>query len=113
MTYQIDQSGKIEQTEKNTVIAYANGNQYAVMIPKKLKRKIQEAFRIHGMTSLFIYILFSIGVFYLLKPLRQNTQITIDIEYPGKDKLLSSFPVPIMQPKMCLMEKGNLTKYLL
>lgn len=48
MTYQIDQSGKIEQTAQDTILAYANSTEYALRIPKKLKRKIQELFRVNG-----------------------------------------------------------------
>ena len=89
--YQIDQSGKIEQTNKNTVIAFSNGIKYSVLIPKKLKRQLQEIFRIHGFTSLFIYYLFSVGVYYLLVKIEQRSDITIDIEYPGKDKIIKQF----------------------
>lgn len=89
--YQIDQSGKIEQTNKDTVVAYSNSSQHAVLIPRKLKRRIQEIFRMHGFTSLFIYYLFSVGIFYLLESLKQESDIVIDTEYPGKEKLIGQF----------------------
>ncbi len=73
MAYQVDQSGKVEQTEKDTVIAYSNSTKYAIVIPRKLKRKLQEVFRMHGFTTLFIYYLFSVGLFYLLKSLKQES----------------------------------------
>ncbi len=88
MTYQIDQSGKIEQTEKDTVIAYANDGQRAILIPRKLKRRVQESFRLHGMTSVFIYFLFSVGITYLLYELEEIQHITIDEEYSGKEDLI-------------------------
>lgn len=90
-TYQIDQSGKIEQTNKITVIAFANGSKYALVIPARTKRRLQEVFRIHGFTSLFIYYLFSVGIYYLLASLKQQSDITIDIEYPGKDRIIKQF----------------------
>lgn len=89
--YQIDQSGKIEQTNKDTVIAYANNTQYAVLIPRRIKRKVQEVFRLHGFTQLFIYFLFSVGVYYLLESLQGKSETIIDTEYPGKDKILLNF----------------------
>lgn len=55
MAYQIDQSGKIEQTNKDTVIA------------------------------------FSVGVCYLIDHLKKISEITIDIEYQGKDKIIKQF----------------------
>lgn len=91
MAYQIDQSGKIEQTNKDTVIAYSNNSQCAIIIHSRLKRKIQEVFRLHGFTSLFIYYLFSVGVYYLIEHLKQISDITVDIEYPSKDRIIGSF----------------------
>ena len=89
--YQIDQSGKIEQTNKTTVIAYSNDNQFALVIPARLKRRIQEVFRLHGFSSLFTYYLFSVGLFYLIQHLEKEENITIDTEYPGKEKIITSF----------------------
>src|SRR3989344_4255508 len=89
--YQIDQSGKIEQTNKDTIIAYSNGNQHAICIPRRLKRKIQEVFRMHGFVSLFNYYLFAVGVYYLISNFKQKTEIIIDLEYPEKDRIIKSF----------------------
>lgn len=91
MAYQIDQSGKIEQTNKDTVIAYSNDTQYSILIPRRLKRKVQEVFRLHGFTSLFIYYLFSVGVYYLIESIERISDITIDTEYPSKDKTIRGF----------------------
>lgn len=91
MAYQVDQSGKIEDTAKDTVIAYSNGHQYAVLIPRKLKRKIQEVFRRHGFVSLFIYFLFAVGVYYAIKNIKERKMIIIDMEYLGRDKIIRSF----------------------
>ncbi|TSC87541.1 MAG: Uncharacterized protein G01um10147_519 [Microgenomates group bacterium Gr01-1014_7] len=97
MTYQIDQSGKIEQTSKDTVIAYSNGTKFAVVVPRRLKRKVQEIFRLHGFTSLFVYYLFSVGVFYLLSNLKEKSSVTIDTEYPGKDKIIKQFATSLLK----------------
>lgn len=91
MRYQVDQSGKIEDTAKDTIIAYANTTQYAVKLPRRLKRKIQEIFRLHGFTSLFVYYLFSVGVFYLLSNLEKTSEVVIDLEYPGKDQIMNAW----------------------
>lgn len=88
MSLQIDQSGKIEDTAKDTVIAYSNGNQYSIVIPRKVKRKIQELFRQSGLPQLFIYRLFSVGIFFLIRELKVVNKIEIDIEYQGKDLIL-------------------------
>ena len=86
--YQIDQSGKIEDTAKPTVIAYSNDSQRSILIPAKVKRRVQEEFRIEGMSKLFIYQTFSVGIYYLVRDLKNPVLITIDIEYPEKDKII-------------------------
>lgn len=91
MVYQIDQSGKIEQTNKDTALGYSNSHTRAIRIPRRLKRKVQEVFRLHGFSSLFIYYLFSVGIFYLIKEFKNKEEIIVDTEYPSKDKIISSF----------------------
>ncbi len=93
----VDQSGKIEQTNKDTVLAFANGHKRAILIPRKLKRKIQEVFRRHGFTNLFIYFLFSVGLYYLLEVLKNRYEVTIDTEYPGKEKIIKDFLRPLLE----------------
>lgn len=88
MTYQVDQSGKIEDTAKDTVLAYSNEIQHSILIPRKVKRQLQEAFRRCGMTRMFVYSLFSVGIFYLIKDLKVATHIVVDIEYPGKETVI-------------------------
>lgn len=97
MQYQVDQSGKIEQTNKITVIAYSNSDKFAVLITGKSKRKLQEVFRKHGFTALFVYYIFSVGVYYLLTSLKQKSDIVIDTEYPGKDKIIKQFIIGLLE----------------
>lgn len=88
MSYLIDQSGKIEDTAKNTVIAYSNATQKSVFISGKTKRKLQEAFRLRGFSRLFIYYTFAVGIYYLIKDFRTKQSIIIDVEYQKKDRII-------------------------
>ena len=97
MKYQIDQSGKIEQMSRDSVIAYSNNSKAAILIPRKLKRRLQEVFRLHGFTSLFIYYLFSVGIYYLVEGLTAQADITVDTEYPGKDKIIKQFTTALLK----------------
>ena len=69
MKCQIDQSNKIEQTEKDTVIALANGIKFTIMIRSKDKRIIQNEFRLRGKPRNFIVFTFSVllGLIYKMR----------------------------------------------
>lgn len=91
MAIEVDQSGKVEDTGKDTVLAYSNDKQYAILIPKKVKRQVQELFRLNGMNRLFIYFLFSYGLYRLFLKIDKPQGITVDTEYLGKEKLITKF----------------------
>lgn len=86
--YLIDQSGKIEDTAKHTVIAYANDTRRSLLISKKTKRRLQEAFRQCGAPHLFIYYTFAVGICRLIRVHNTRVSFVIDMEYPGKDKMI-------------------------
>jgi len=65
MHIEIDQSGKIEQLNKDSVIAFSNKNQYSVLIPKSVK---QEAYNLYkGKIKELRYRLFCIAIYYCLR----------------------------------------------
>lgn len=114
MKYQIDQSGKIEYTAHDTVIAVANGKQLAIKIKAKDKRYLQQVFRTMGKSQIFVIRLFSIMVFILIRDLNFN-QIIIDLEYPGwdaqiKNYLLEDFHrhhLPLNPSQICFKSIGK------
>lgn len=65
MSYQIDQSGKIEQTSKVTVIALSNSKQASIILKAKDKRDLQGIFRQAGKPKVFTIQVFS-ALTYLL-----------------------------------------------
>ncbi|MDO8755553.1 MAG: hypothetical protein Q7J80_16780 [Anaerolineales bacterium] len=97
---EVDQSGKIGDTQVPTVLAFSNGKRYSVLIPATVKRKCIQWLRSKGKVKLEtrVYIkLFSVGVYLLLrKQIKTLEQVIIDIEYPGhevkiKEHLLNLF----------------------
>ena len=92
MNIEIDQSNKIEQTNKNTIIGLSNDKTFTVLIKAKEKRKLQEEFRKQGKPRLFVYRTFIAGVVLLLKYAHSEnlSRIIIDQEYFGKERLLKS-----------------------
>ena len=84
MKYQIDQSGKIEQTNKPTIVACVNGTKDAVVLSSTEKKKLLIAYRSAGTPRLFAIQTFSILIFLVIKPhLKEIFNLEIDKEYPG------------------------------
>ena len=86
MHIEVDQSGKIEQTHKDTVLAFSNEISYAVLIPARVKREAINLLRITGKRGKSLYIsLFAVALYQLLKGhLDRVDLIAIDMEYEGK-----------------------------
>lgn len=91
MKYQIDQSGKIEQTDKNTVLGAVNGQTYAIILQAKDKRRLQEIFRRLGTPQIFIDTVFATCLYLLIKQLPKTNKAKVDIEYPGHTKIIDNF----------------------
>lgn len=83
MSVEIDQSGKIEDTARDTVLAASNGEKHSVIIFARDKRKLQEKFRLAGKPELFVYAVFATVLYFLVKLLK-NKRVVVDIEYFGK-----------------------------
>ena len=88
MTVEVDQSGKVEDTAKDTVIAFTNSLSGSVILPAKEKRKLQEWFREVGLPKLFVDFVFATLLTILFK-LNKIKKAIIDIEYPGHTGIIS------------------------
>ncbi len=84
----VDQSGKIEQTDRATALAFSNGISYAVLIPARVKRRAITILRATGKRGKSVYIsLFAAALYQLLKDhLDKIELITIDMEYEGNEQ---------------------------
>jgi len=85
---EVDQSGKIEQTHKDTVLAFSNEISYAVLIPARVKREAINLLRTTGKRGKSLYIsLFAVALYQLLKGhLDRIDLIAIDMEYEGNEQ---------------------------
>ncbi|PJC54504.1 MAG: hypothetical protein CO028_02040 [Candidatus Levybacteria bacterium CG_4_9_14_0_2_um_filter_35_21] len=94
--YQIDQSGKIEQTNKITVIAYSNGKHGSVKIAARDKKYLQDIYRKAGKPKSFIIQVFSALLYLLLEKSKlEKTMLVVDKEYPGHEAIIKSYLVQI------------------
>ena len=92
MRVEVDQSGKIEQTNQDTVLAFSNHIKRAVLIPRGEKRKLIKILRGRGMNGKIFYPrIFCSALFLLFKPhLSELNEIVIDDEYTGKTRLVKN-----------------------
>lgn len=90
MKYEVDQSGRIEETNRHTIIAVVNNEfSYTVKIDSKVKRSIQKKFQRKGKPKMFGVYGFASGVIILIKNSKiKNSVIIVDIEYDGYNKIL-------------------------
>jgi hypothetical protein len=92
MRIEIDQSGKIENTSKHTIIAFSNHKFRSILMSAKEKREVQKVFRNIGKPRLFVYRLFAIMIFLLVREhIKEIREIIIDTEYPGNEALIKNF----------------------
>lgn len=91
MTYQIDQSGKVEDTNRLTIVAFANGKIKSLKVSAVEKQKLIKIMReLDYPKKLFIFKIFA-GLIYLLfakEQLNANDSIIIDKEYPGHEGII-------------------------
>jgi len=88
MRVEIDQSGRIEETNRDTVIAFSNGERFSIRISAKVKRQLLEVFRQRGKPKVFKHKVFALGVVLLLHKSKispKNLSLIIDHEYPGHE----------------------------
>src|ERR1041384_1449181 len=100
MTYQIDQSGKVEDTNKLTVVAYANGKIKSIKIGSTEKQKLLAAMRTLDYPKRnYAYKIFAALIYFLLADEIVDF-VVIDREYVGHD-------VPIKRFLIYLLDKNG------
>lgn len=87
MRVEVDQSGKIGDTKVPTVLAFSNGQQYAIFISATIKRQCVHYLRKNGKKGNTLYIkFFSTALYFLLREqIKKLERIVIDLEYPGHE----------------------------
>lgn len=89
-TVEVDQSGKIEQTNTDTVLAFANGISYSIRIPARIKRSAFAYLRGHHPEvqerKMLPLRMFAAGLYLLFRShLACLGVIRIDVEYVGRE----------------------------
>lgn len=110
MQIEIDQSGKFEDTQKDTVLAYANGRHKSILISSAVKRKCIEYFHTLGYTGKTFYLqLFVISLYFLLKDtINPNYRVFIDKEYIGKEAQIKQYLLQLFEKKKLYIYSDNI-----
>ncbi len=90
MAFQIDQSGKIEQTSLDTIIALSNSKKYCVVLKRRTKRLLQEEFRLRKKPRMFIFDTFCALLAIILLKVKPASSVFIDKEYFGNEDLIKA-----------------------
>lgn len=87
---EVDQSGKVERTQMDSVLAFSNSQRYAILIPATGKRAALQVLRQRrkptaSKKSIYLRI-FTAGLYLLLKDHMDTLDhIIIDVEYAGRE----------------------------
>lgn len=96
--FQIDQSGKIEQTNKDTVLCLANEEEWdAILIRAKTKRQLQEIFRRNGQPRNYVLFVFCAGLSLLIKRNIDKLMVVIDREYFSKEAVIKEILLEMLK----------------
>lgn len=100
MKIEIDQSGKIEETHRDTVLAMANGVTKTVRITARTKRRLQDIFRRIGEPRSYVIHSFTTLIYLLIEPeIEKLSDIVIDGEYPGYESTIIALLKRILSQK--------------
>jgi hypothetical protein len=87
---EIDQSGKLEQLDTGTAVAFSNGKAEAIWIPVAVKRSLVLRLRKTLIPSVDLWaVFFAMVIHLLIDRLPPDVVLVIDEEYTGKDKIIA------------------------
>ena len=116
MRIEIDQSGKVEDTQKLTVVCFANGRAKTLLISAQEKRKVLIVMReIDKPYKNFVFRIFS-GLIFLLIKNEKIDSLVIDREYPGHEAIIRNILLSLFDknkiklPKVSFDQIGKKSK---
>lgn len=96
MRIQIDQSGKVEETARPTIVAFTNRDNATIFISSNDKKKLLRQFRKRGKREMYIFYTFAALILLLTQDyLDKITHIEIDTEYPGREALIKGILIEL------------------
>ena len=95
----IDQSGRIEETNRPTIIGMADKNfKYSSCISARDKRGLKEIFKRKGKPRVFAIVVFAYTVFLTIVKSKLTPQVLIiDLEYPGHENTIRNILITLFR----------------
>lgn len=94
--YEVDQSGKVEQTNKITIVPFSNDKNSSISLSSSDKRNLESIYRQAGKGKIFPIQVFTALVYLLIEKYSlEDRIIVIDTEYPGHANLIRSYVVQL------------------
>lgn len=98
MKVEVDQSGKMEQLNTGTAVAYSNGKSGAIWLSTVTKQELIRRLRKTLIPHRHLWtIMFAIAIFTMIEKLDSNVILVIDEEYTGKEEILSETLIKLLQ----------------
>lgn len=89
MKIEIDQSGKIEDSNRLTVVAFSNGKIKSLKISAVEKQKLLRIMRtLDYPKKTFIFKIFAGLIYLLLEDEKNIEEVIVDREYPGQEGII-------------------------
>ena len=112
MQVEVDQSGRVDQTNKVTVLAFANGVERSILIPAIQKRKVLAVLkrrRPEWSRALVNVYVFSVLVHLLVKDhIEKLSPIIIDKEYPGHEAVIKNRILTLCRRRGIVVHKDQI-----
>ncbi len=96
---EVDLSGRIEMTNGDTALAFANGISSSILIQSTVKQDCIRILRRRGFIGPVLYNqFFAIGLFFLLKDHIDNlSSIILDYEYQGRENKIKEYLINLLR----------------
>ena len=109
-TVEVDQSGRIEFTRDDTVMALSDGINNTLLVEARVKRACVTELRNRGISGPTLYVrLFATGLYFLLKGhIQQLSRVVIDIEYFGKEAQIKEHLINLLRRAGCVVHADQI-----
>ncbi len=105
-----DQSGKVEEIGRNTILCVSNGKWKAIIIKSSDKKKLKMYFNKLNMPRNYVLFVFCAGIAILFSDTNHRDIVVIDEEYTGKNNIIKNLLIEMMGNKLPEIRFGRIGK---